>query len=678
MRSRDPAPIQIIISGRLPPPPIFDPGINRAPDRRMELNHGELILSVKNALRYVPSRWHKTLAPEFLEELLTKGRIYAYRFRPPGRIWGRPVDDYHGLLEARSIQVMIDNNLDFDVALYPYELVTYGETGQVCQNWLQYRLIKRYLEVMNPKQILVVMSGHPLGLFPSRAGSPKAILTNGLIIGEYDNPQDFQRAQALGVSNYAQMTAGGWMYIGPQGIVHGTYLTLLNAARKYIGISDEENLTGIVYLSSGLGGMSGSQAKAIEIAGGIGVIAEVDISRIKTRSKQGWLSRWSSDLREIFEWVDELRSSARPMSIAYYGNVVDLWQYVLDHDIKVDLASDQTSCHAVYEGGYTPVGSTFEEGRRLLADNKELFRKKIDASLRRQYRLIMSMRERGTKFWDYGNSFLKAVFDAGEEEAAIRGDARNGFILPSYVEDIIGPICFDYGYGPFRWVCLSGKSEDLAKTDAAAMEVIEEIWQSRPRRRGQDRDNYLWLKNAESNNLVVGTKARILYADGTGRVRIAKRFNEMVARGEIGPVMLGRDHHDVSGTDSPFRETANIKDGSNIMAEMSHQCWVGDAVRGMTMVVLSNGGGVGTGKAINGGFGLVLDGSVRVKRVIPDALDWDVACGIARRAWAGNQAAIETAEVWNESHHGQMTMPNQPEEGMVEKVVAKRMKHSSD
>jgi urocanate hydratase len=412
----------------------------------------------------------------------------------------------------------------------------------------------------------------------------------------------------------------------------------LNAARKYIGIGDEENLTGIVYLSSGLGGMSGAQAKAIEIAGGIGVIAEVDISRIKTKSKQGWLSRWSSDLREIFEWVDELRSSARSMSIAYHAT---WWTLAvrLDHDNKVgwpptDLLS------AVLRGG-TLSWVNFEEGRRLLPITRS-YSKEDDASLRRQYRLIMSMRERGTKFWDYGNSFLKAVFDAGEEEAAIRGDARNGFVLPSYVEDIIGPICFDYGYGPFRWVCLSGKSEDLAKTDAAAMEVIEEIWQSRPERRGQDRDNYLWLKNAESNNLVVGTKARILYADGTGRVRIAKRFNEMVARGEIGPVMLGRDHHDVSGTDSPFRETANIKDGSNIMVEMSHQCWVGDAVRGMTMVVLSNGGGVGIGKAINVGFGLVLDGSVRVNKVIPDALDWDVACGIARRAWAGNQAAIET------------------------------------
>jgi len=674
MKSKDAAPIQVSISGRLPSTPRLNPQIRRAPDRRQGLNQSDLVLAVKNALRYVPQKWHEVLAPEFLEELLSRGRIYAYRFRPEGRIWGKPVDDYHGILEARSIQVMIDNNLDFDVALYPYELVTYGETGQVCQNWLQYRLIKKYLESMRSDQTLVVMSGHPLGLFPANPEAPRVILTNGLMVGIYDNSQDFQRAQALGVCNYAQMTAGGWMYIGPQGIVHGTYLTLLNAARKYLGIGNEQNLESIVYLSSGLGGMSGAQAKAIEIAGGIGVIAEVDLSRIKTRSEQGWLARWSSDLDQIFGWVNGLRESGEAMSIAYHGNVVDLWQYVLDRGIQVELASDQTSCHAVYEGGYTPAGVTFDEGRRLLADDPKEFRKNVDASLRRQYRLIMSMRERGTKFWDYGNSFLKAVFDAGEKDVALHGDARNGFVLPSYVEDLIGPICFDYGYGPFRWVCLSGKSDDLAKTDAAAMDVIKELWLSRKESRGQDRDNYIWLKDADRNKLVVGTKARILYADGTGRVRIAERFNAMVGKGEIGPVMLGRDHHDVSGTDSPFRETANVRDGSNIMAEMSHQCWAGNAVRGMTMVVLSNGGGVGIGKAINGGFGLVLDGSERLNKVISNALDWDVACGIARRAWAGNPSAIETAKAWNESHLGHMTMPNHPVEGMVEKVVSKRMK----
>jgi len=464
------------------------------------------------------------------------------------------------------------------------------------------------------------------------------------------------------------------MYIGPQGIVHGTYLTLLNAARKYLAIGGEQDLAGMVYLSSGLGGMSGAQAKAIEIAGGIGVIAEVDFSRIRTRLEQGWLTRWSSDLSEIFRWVGELRGSGKAMSIAYHGNVVDLWRYVLERGIKVELASDQTSCHAVYEGGYTPEGVSFEEGRRLLAEEPGLFREKVDESLRHQFQLIVGMRERGTKFWDYGNSFLKAVFDAGEREVAIQGDARNGFVLPSYVEDLIGPICFDYGYGPFRWVCLSGKQEDLARTDSAAMEVVKEIWLSRKERRFQDRDNYLWLRDAERNKLVVGTKARILYADGMGRVRIAKRFNEMVRKGEVGPIMLGRDHHDVSGTDSPFRETANVKDGSNVMAEMSHQCWAGNAVRGMTMVVLSNGGGVGAGKAVNGGFGLVLDGSERIDGVIHEALDWDVACGIARRAWAGNPAALETARLWNDQGLGQMTLPHVTREGMVEEAVAKRLK----
>lgn len=668
------SPIKVSLSGALPPPARFDPGVRRAPDRCHGLGEAEMVMAVENSLRYVPPSWHEVLAPEFLEELLTMGRIYAYRFRPPGRIWGRPVDDYKGILEARAIQVMVDNNLDFEVALYPYELVTYGETGQVCQNWLQYLLIKRYLEVMRHDQTLVVMSGHPLGLFHSRPEAPRAILTNGLMVGAFDNPSDFQRAQALGVCNYAQMTAGGWMYIGPQGIVHGTYLTLLNAARKYLGIGGEQNLGGILYLSSGLGGMSGAQAKAIEIAGGIGVIAEVDKSRIRTRSEQGWLTRSSNDLGEIFGWVEEQRASGRPMSIAYHGNVVDLWQYVLDHGIKVELASDQTSCHAVYEGGYTPAGTTFEEGRRILVEDQERFRKLVDSSLRRQYRLIMAMRDRGTAFWDYGNSFLKAVFDAGEREVAVNGDPKNGFVLPSYVEDIIGPICFDFGYGPFRWVCLSGKQEDLARTDVAAMEIIGEIWASRSERRGQDRDNYRWLMDADKNRLVVGTKARILYADGTGRVRIALRFNDMVRKGEIGPVMLGRDHHDVSGTDSPFRETANIKDGSNIMAEMSHQCWVGNAARGMTMVVLSNGGGVGVGKAINGGFGLVLDGSAKVDDTIPGALDWDVACGIARRAWAGNPAALETAEAWNASDKGQMTLPNLPKDGMVRDIVAKRLR----
>jgi len=658
----------------LPPDPEFDPRYRRAPNRGFNLTEKETVLAIKNALRYLPKELHQRMAAEFLEEILTYGRIYAYRFRPSGAIYGKPIDEYQGILEARAIQVMIDNNLDFDVALYPYELVTYGETGQVCQNWMQYCLIKKFLEIMKKDQTLVVMSGHPLGLFPSKRDAPRVMSSNGLMVGMFDNPNDFQKAQALGVSNYGQMTAGGWMYIGPQGIVHGTYLTLLNAGRKYLGIRDEDNLAGIVYLSSGLGGMSGAQTKAVEIAGGVGVIAEVDRSRIETRKTQGWLDWVSDDLDQVFAWVQEFRGKRQGASIAYYGNVVDLWQYVVDHEIKIELASDQTSCHAVYEGGYTPVGVSFEEGRRLLRSDPARFRSLVDDSLRRQYGLIKVMRDRGTQFWDYGNSFLMAVYDAGARDIAIEGEPKNGFVLPSYVEDLIGPICFDYGYGPFRWVCLSRRSEDLAKTDAAARDIVYDLWQSRTPKRGQDYDNYVWLRDAQKNQLVVGTQARILYADGPGRLRIAQKFNEMVRNDEVGPIMMGRDHHDVSGTDSPFRETANIKDGSNIMAEMSHQDWAGNAVRGMTMTVLSNGGGVGTGKAINGGFGLVLDGSARVKKTISMALDWDVSCGIARRAWARNAHAMDTAKEWNDTHEGQITMPSIPSEGLVERLVSSRIR----
>ena len=666
------SPSSVQLNSLLPPDPTFDPQHRRAPRRALDLTEKEIILAVENALRYVPSQLHSTLAPELLNELLTCGRIYGYRYRPAGAIFGRSIDEYKGIPEARAIQVMIDNNLDFEVALYPYELVTYGETGQVCQNWMQYRLIKKYLEVMKEDQTLVVMSGHPLGLFPSKRDAPRVISTNGLMVGMFDTPGEFQKAQALGVCNYGQMTAGGWMYIGPQGIVHGTYLTLLNAARKYLGIEQSGNLAGIVYLSSGLGGMSGAQAKAIEIAGGIGIIAEVDRSRIETRKEQGWLGRVSDDLDEVFSWVEELRKKKKGISIGFHGNVVDLWQDVVDHHIRIELASDQTSCHAVYEGGYTPVGVEFEEGRQLLRSDLKRFRELVDSSLLRQYELIKIMRERGTKFWDYGNSFLKAVCDAGARDIAIDGDPKNGFILPSYVEDIIGPICFDYGYGPFRWVCLSRDPEDLDKTDVAARDIVHEIWQGRKERRGQDYDNYVWLRDAKSNRLVVGTQARILYADSLARVRIAKKFNDMVRERKIGPVMLGRDHHDVSGTDSPFRETANIKDGSNIMAEMSHQSWAGNIARGMTMTVLSNGGGVGTGKAVNGGFGLLLDGSERVEGILSSALDWDVNCGIARRAWARNPNAIDTAKEWNRTHDGHITMPFIPEKGLVERLVSDR------
>ncbi len=667
----DPAKImRVVLPAELPPEPVFDPKYRRAPSRGFRLSEEDTVLAVKNALRYIPEQLHERLAPEFLNELLTRGRIYGYRYRPPGPIKARPIDEYKGIIEARALQLMIDNNLDFDVALYPYELVTYGESGQVCQNWMQYRLIKMYLESMTETQTLVVSSGHPVGLFPSSRDAPRVISTNGLMVGMFDTPEGFHRAAAIGVANYGQMTAGGWMYIGPQGIVHGTYLTLLNAGRLYLGIPQDQDLGGCVFLSSGLGGMSGAQAKAVEIAGGVGVIAEVDKSRIDTRTQQGWLSRWSDDLDRVFQWVDEAVKNKTPLSIGYYGNVVDLWQYVVDHDIKIDLSSDQTSCHDVYGGGYTPHGVTFEEGRELLRTDHQTFRKLVDKSLRRQFELIHIMTKRGTFFWDYGNSFMKAVFDAGVREIAKNGrDTSQGFVFPSYVEDIMGPICFDYGYGPFRWVCLSGRHEDLLETDKIAMSCID------PTRRAQDRDNYVWIRDAEKNRLVVGSKARILYTDGPGRVKIALEFNRAVRERRIGPIMLGRDHHDVSGTDSPFRETANIRDGSNVMSDMAHQCWAGNAARGMTLVVLSNGGGVGTGKAINGGFGLILDGSERVDKIIRLALDWDVIGGVARRAWARNEHAIETAIAWNEEmgDRGHITLPFIPEDGLVEDLVKSRM-----
>ena len=659
--------IRFTLDETLPPDPVFLPGIRRAPDRGLSLNRKQTRIALENALRYVPPALHARLAPEFLEELRTRGRIYGYRYRPREELKGRSVEEYRGrILEGKAFQVMIDNNLDFDIALYPYELVTYGETGQVFQNWMQYRLTRKYLEAMEADQTLVIYSGHPLGLFPTHREAPRVISTNGMLVGLYDNPEGFHTAAAMGVSNYGQMTAGGWMYIGPQGIVHGTYITLLNAGRLYLGLPEDRDIAGQVYLSSGLGGMSGAQAKAVEIAGGIGIIAEVDRSRIDTRHQQGWVGRVSSSLEEIAGWVENYRRSGEPVSIAYHGNVVDLWQYCYDHDVPVELASDQTSCHAVYDGGYTPAGIGFQEGRALMHSDPRAFRKLVDSSLVRQYRLIEAMKKRGTHFWDYGNSFLKAVFDAGATEVALdASDPAAGFVYPSYVEHIMGPMCFDLGFGPFRWVCLSGKSTDLQRTDRAAMDCID------PRDSGMDRDNHKWIRDAENNRLVVGTQARILYADCEGRMRIALKFNKMIREGEIGPVMLGRDHHDVSGTDSPFRETANIKDGSNVTADMAVHNFAGDAVRGMSMVVLSNGGGVGIGNAFNGGFGLVLDGSEEKDRIIREAMEWDVMNGLARRAWARNPNAVERVDRWNRNQNdrGHITLPFQVDAALLDSLL---------
>ena len=628
----------------LPEYPSFVEGIRRAPKRESHLSQTDKELAVKNALRYIPVKFHAQMAKEFAQELEERGRIYGYRFRPQGAIVGKPIDEYEGAcVEGRAFQVMIDNNLSFDVALYPYELVTYGETGQVCQNWMQYLLIKKYLKVLTHDQTLAVMSGHPRGLFRSNEKSPRVIITNGLMVGEFDDQENFNRAAAMGVANYGQMTAGGWMYIGPQGIVHGTFNTLLNAGRLILGIPKDEDLAGRLFVTSGLGGMSGAQGKAAEIAGAAAIIAEVDISRIMTRYTQGWVSKYTDNMEQALAWAQEKQAAKEPCAIAYHGNIVDLLEFLIEKNITVDLLSDQTSCHACHDGGYCPQGLTFEERTRMLAEDPEQFRERVDATLRHHYELICTLHERGTYFFDYGNSFLKSVYDAGVKSICKNGvDEKDGFVFPSYVEDILGPQLFDYGYGPFRWCCLSGKEADLDATDKAAMECID------PNRRYQDRDNYVWVRDAKKNKLVVGTQCRILYQDALGRLKIALKFNEMVRNGEIGPVMLGRDHHDTGGTDSPFRETSNIKDGSNIMADMATQCYAGNCARGMSLVALHNGGGVGIGRAINGGFGMVLDGSRRVDEILEKSMPWDTMVGVSRRSWARNENALATVLEYNE------------------------------
>ena len=647
---------KIQLTSDFPDYPDFEKGIRRAPDRGYTLSKEKTVTALKNALRYLPEELHEKVAPEFLEELKTRGRIYAYRWRPKGDLKAKPIQDYKGkCLAGKAFQVMIDNNLCFDIALYPYELVTYGETGQVCQNWLQYNLIKKYLEEMTDDQTLVVESGHPLGLFPSKKDAPRVIITNAMMVGMFDNPKDWHEAMQMGVANYGQMTAGGWMYIGPQGIVHGTFNTLLNAGRMQLGVPQDGDLRGHLFISSGLGGMSGAQPKAAEIAGAAAIIAEVDPSRIETRHKQGWVQEVTDSLPEAFRLAQEAMEKREPISIAYLGNIVDLLEYAVKHDIKVELLSDQTSCHAVYEGGYCPADLTFEERTDLLHKNPAEFRRKVNESLKRHFEAIKELTKRGTYFFDYGNSFMKAIYDAGVKEISKNGvDEKDGFIWPSYVEDIMGPMLFDFGYGPFRWVCLSGKHEDLIKTDKAAMDCID------TERRGQDRDNYNWIRDAEKNALVVGTQARILYQDAMGRLNIALKFNDMVRKGEVGPIMLGRDHHDVSGTDSPFRETSNIKDGSNVMADMAVQCFAGNCARGMSLVALHNGGGVGIGKAINGGFGMLLDGSERVDEILKNAMLWDVMGGVARRSWARNENAMSTVKEWNETQADKGFMITEP------------------
>ena len=653
----------------LPEYPKMEAGYRRAPRREAHLSESDKALAIRNALRYIHPDHHAVMAPEFAKELEETGRIYGYRFRPEGKLWGKPIDEYTGTCTAtKAIQVMMDNNLDFEIALYPYELVTYGETGQVCQNWMQYRLIQKYLQVMTDEQTLVLISGHPLGLFHSHKMAPRLIISNGLMVGCFDNQESFNRAAAIGVANYGQMTAGGMMYIGPQGIVHGTFNTLLNAGRLKLGIPNDEDLKGRIFISAGLGGMSGAQGKAAEIAGAASIIAEVDDSRIETRYSQGWVTHRTASMEEAVKWALEHKEAKKACAIAYHGNVVDLLEYVLENNIHIDLLSDQTSCHVPYDGGYCPQGLTFEERTEMLDKDPAGFAKLVDKTLQHHYELICKLHEKGTYFFDYGNAFLKAVYDTGVKSICKNGENDvDGFIFPSYVEDILGPCLFDFGYGPFRWCCLSRNPEDLDKTDAAAAQYILEH-----NRRYQDYDNYVWCRDAKKNKLVVGTQCRILYQDAMGRMNIALKFNEMVRNGEIGPVMLGRDHHDTGGTDSPFRETSNIKDGSNIMAEMATQCYAGNAARGMTMIALHNGGGTGIGKSINGGFGMVLDGSERVDTILKMSMPWDTMIGVSRRNWAGNPNSMTTVAEYNEIFAGQdhITIPYLADEAVVKAAVA--------
>ncbi|MBU1244397.1 urocanate hydratase [Myxococcota bacterium] len=620
----------------LPEPPVMDPGISRAPARTLVLSPREKELALRNALRYFPAHQHAALAPEFARELEERGRIYMYRFRPAYKMHARPIDDYPARSrKAAAIMLMIQNNLDPAVAQHPYELITYGGNGAVFQNWAQYRLAMRYLCEMTDDQTLLMYSGHPMGLFPAAPGAPRVVVTNGMMIPHYSTTEDYDRYVSLGVTSYGQMTAGSYMYIGPQGIVHGTTITLLNAGRLYL--DTEDTLAGKTFVTSGLGGMSGAQGKAALITRAACVIAEVNPRAAIKRRDQGWVQEISSDLEVVARRLEHARIAGEPLAMAYLGNVVDLWEYFARHDIPVDLGSDQTSLHLPYSGGYYPAGLGYDEANDRMVADPAGFRELVTASLVRHAAAIGELAGKGMRFWDYGNAFLLEASRAGAAVMAPDG----GFLYPSYVENIMGPMCFDYGFGPFRWVVTSGRPEDLDTTDEIAAEVlVEQARTAPPEIRRQIADNLHWIRTARENRLVVGSQARILYADTEGRVAIARAFNEAIRAGRISaPVVLGRDHHDVSGTDSPYRETANIRDGSRFTADMAVQNVIGDAMRGATWVSLHNGGGTGWGESINGGFGMLIDGSDEARRALESMLFFDVANGIARRAWAGNDGA---------------------------------------
>ena len=656
------------IPEQLPPPRPLDTSVSHAPSRPQVLSEAERRLAVENALRYFPSEWHPTLAPEFLAELDNYGHIYMHRFRPKYEMHARPISDYPAKSSsAAAIMLMIQNNLDAAVAQFPHELVTYGANGAVFQNWAQYRLTMQYLSKMGEDQTLVMYSGHPLGLFPSSVDAPMAVVTNGMVVPNYSSQENYERMNALGVSQYGQMTAGSYMYIGPQGIVHGTTITLLNAARKYLGRSSEEGLSGVIYVTSGLGGMSGAQAKAAVIAGAVCIVAEIDPKPANKRLEQGWLTELYYDLDSIVERAIEARANNEAVSLGYLGNIVDLLEHLIDVGLHPDIASDQTSLHNPWLGGYMPAGLSLGESLELLKNDPAEFKERVQESLRRQVNAINVLNSKGTIFWDYGNAFLLEAGRAGAD--VILEDGR--FRYPSYVEDIMGPMCFDYGFGPFRWVCCSGDASDLTETDRIAQEVLENLSSNcADEIRIQYLDNIRWISQAERHDLVVGSKARILYADENGRRSIARAFNEAISEGVISaPIVLGRDHHDVGGTDSPFRETSNIQDGSMFTADMSVQNFVGDSFRGATWVSLHNGGGVGWGEVINGGFGLVLDGSQDSQSRIDSMISWDVNNGLARRSWARSEGAeFAITRAMEANGKLEVTMPNMVEQNLLEGV----------
>ncbi len=657
------------IPDRLPEVKPYNPDINHAPVRKDILSVDEKKLAIKNALRYFHLQHHPVLAAEFAKELTDYGRIYMYRFRPEYEIKARPINDYPcQTKQAAAIMLMIDNNLDEAVAQHPHELITYGGNGAVFQNWAQYRLTMKYLATMTDEQTLVMYSGHPLGLFPSHRDAPRAVVSNGMVIPNYSKPDDWERFNALGVSQYGQMTAGSYMYIGPQGIVHGTTITVLNAARRMMH-SNTADLAGKIFVTSGLGGMSGAQPKATVIAGGICIVAEVNEKALHKRWSQGWVNEWFADADKLLVRAEQARKQKEAVSLAYLGNIVELWEIIAKQNFEIELGSDQTSLHNPFAGGYYPVGLSYDEANRWIASRPEQFKLKVYESLCRQVEAINNVAQKGMYFWDYGNAFL---LEAGRAGADVFKKG-NIYRYPSYVEDIMGPLFFDYGFGPFRWICTSCKPEDLAITDRIATSVLEDMLATSPDEiKMQMQDNILWIKEAEKNKLVVGSQARILYADSEGRIRIAEAFNKAIRQGQISaPIVIGRDHHDVSGTDSPYRETSNICDGSRFTADMAVHNVIGDSFRGATWVSLHNGGGVGWGEAINGGFGMVLDGSDEATARLRQMLFWDVNNGIARRSWARNDGAISTIQrTMQQNNLLRVTVPNIADDDLVDGIIS--------